>query len=143
MTSAIREFFAWISFVFKLFIFKWMLKKKSKDWENFIKDKIGIIRRTGTSMACDQIKLPVCYVVKEQSMEEDCLVFYCQVKPDPEGTLAWMTESRVVVHDKSYELLRSPSKTVDPQFSKDTTLIVRGDVFYPSWQERIKFTVKR
>lgn len=143
MTSVIKEFFAWIGFLIKAFILKWRTKKKLDDIGNFLRDKIGKIRFTGTDAVCSEVGLPATYEIKEQSFETDCLVFYCRVQPDPEGTLKWLDDKHVLVHGKIYNLIRTPSKTTDPQFNIETTLIIRGEVFHPSWQERIKFTVRR
>lgn len=143
MTSVIREFFAWIAFLFTAFFLKRQAKKKLDQIGNFFWDKIGKIRHTGTSTICAEVRLPATYEIKEQSFETDCLVFYCRPQPDPEGTLKWMDDNHVLVHGKLYSLLRTPSKTTDPQFNIETTMIVRGEVFHPSWQERLKFTVRR
>lgn len=143
-TSMIREFFSWISFLLTALYLKWQVGRKIKKLDNFIKDSIGKIRYSGTSMVHAEYRLPLTFKLREQVLNDDKFVsFYCEVKPDPLGDVVWLNEDMISVNSHSYWLARSPSRTTDPQVSPESPLIVRGEVFYPSWQERIKFTVKR
>ncbi len=140
-TSSISEFFAWLGFIFKALYLKWQTRKKLDD---FIKDKIGRIRYSGTTTVHAEYPLPLTFKLREQTLnDENSISFYCEVTPDKFGELIWFDSDTVLVNNKYYTLARSPSRTTDPLVSPESPLIVRGEVFYPSWQERLKFTVKR
>lgn len=143
-TSVISEFFGWISFLIKAIWLKWQTSIKIKKLDNYIKDKIGRIRFSGTTTTSLEQKLPATFKLREQTYNGDGTIsFYCAVIPDPSGDVVWVDNTAIIVNSRHFKLLREPSRTVDPQIHPETPLIVRGEVFYPSWQERVKFTVRQ